>query len=77
MIRFDKVKRTKEKTYFFFSNHYRRDLIWGLEEAMRQLYFGRDEDLWEHKLEVSEEALVAYEARWDVFSITKLLRIMV
>ena len=33
MIRFDKIKKTKEKTYFFFSNHYRRDLIWCLKEC--------------------------------------------
>lgn len=124
MIRFDKIKQTKEKTYFFFSNHYRRDLVWclkecgvtdyeivkagndhtydgklpphvsvkpvfikgrtpkpiqfppvlisnmdikGLEEAMEQLCFGHDEDLWEHKMQLSEQGLAAYEARWDVF----------
>ena len=33
MIRFDKIKKTKEKTYFFFSNHYRRDLVWCLKEC--------------------------------------------
>lgn len=124
MIRFDKIKKTKEKTYFFFSNHYRRDLIWclkecgitdyeivkagkdhaydgklpanvavkpvfikgkttepiqhplllisnldivGLEKMMSELYSGWDEDLKAHKLEVSKQALAAYDERWDVF----------
>lgn len=124
MIRFDKIEQTKEKTYFFFSNHYRRDLVWclkecgitdyeivlagkdhmyqgklpvnvtvkpvfikgktpepikfppvlisnmdikGLEKAMEQLYFGHDEDLWEHKMQLSEHGLAHYNERWDVF----------
>lgn len=33
MIRFDKIKKTKEKTYFFFSGRYKRDLIWCLKEC--------------------------------------------
>ncbi len=33
MIRFDKIKRTEGKTYFFFLNSYWRDLKWCLEEC--------------------------------------------
>lgn len=33
MIRFDKIKRTKEKTYFFFSGSYRQELVWCLNEC--------------------------------------------